>query len=189
MEAQPQVWPRPCDHSRTAQSIAPPPQPMGPDQGIHSAAPRCNHSLQMTSMGLRIMKGEWLTGRALRRIRWEITDASGEWRTVFQWRSPAGSVGNLFRSRSRASFKFQFAARSIASSFAGTCPRGTRGRKNVVTLGMCCRHLPWIGSFGEGRRARRNYSPRILCCCPVLRRQILCLRRRDVGEKPRRHRG
>src|SRR6266478_4873291 len=45
--------------------------------------------------------------------------------------------------------------------------------KNVVTLGMRCCCLPWVGFAGGSRRALRAGSPRILCRCPVLRRQIL----------------
>jgi hypothetical protein len=57
-------------------------------------------------------------------------------------------------------------------------------RKHAVTLGMCCCHLPWVGSARGSRRARRTHSPRLLFHCSILRRQILGFRRRDVGEKP-----
>src|SRR5258708_22883742 len=63
------------------------------------------------------------------------------------------------------------------------------GRKNVVTLGMRRCHKPWVGSIGGSRRTLRINSPRILFGCPVLRRQVLGVRRRDVGEKPRGHGG
>lgn len=61
-------------------------------------------------------------------------------------------------------------------------------RKHAVTLGMRCCHLPWPGSGRGSRRALRTASPRLLFRCPILRRQILGVCRRDVGEKPWGHR-
>ena len=54
---------------------------------------------------------------------------------------------------------------------------------------MRCCHLPWVGSARGSRRALRTHSPRFLFHCPILRRQILGFRRRDVGEKPWGNRG
>src|SRR5438105_8871709 len=60
--------------------------------------------------------------------------------------------------------------------------------KNVVTLGMRCCCLPWVGLAGGSRRTLRISSPRILCRCPVLRRQILGVCSRDLGADSRGHR-
>ena len=62
---------------------------------------------------------------------------------------------------------------------------GKGERKHAVTLGMCCCHMRRVGSGRGSRRTLRTDSPRLLLRCPILRRQILGLRRRDVGEKPR----
>jgi hypothetical protein len=62
------------------------------------------------------------------------------------------------------------------------------GAENVVTHGMRRRRVPWAGAIGGSRRALRTGSPRLLFGRAVLRRQILGIRRRDVGAKPRRHR-
>ena len=61
--------------------------------------------------------------------------------------------------------------------------------KNAVTLGLRCRCLPWVGFTGGSRGALRTGSPRILCRCPVLRRQVLGLCRRGMGAESRGHRG
>jgi hypothetical protein len=66
---------------------------------------------------------------------------------------------------------------------------GYGGSKNVVTLGMRCCDLLWVDSARGSRRALRTRSPRILCRCPVLRRQILSVFRRDMGAESRGHRG
>ena len=50
----------------------------------------------------------------------------------------------------------------------------------------CC--LSWVGLAGGSRRALRTRSPRILCRCPVLRRQILGVCRRGMGAESRGHR-
>ena len=66
---------------------------------------------------------------------------------------------------------------------------GYGGSKNVVTLGMRCCDLLWVDSARGSRRALRTRSPRILCRCPALRRQILGVCRRGMGAESRGHRG
>jgi hypothetical protein len=60
--------------------------------------------------------------------------------------------------------------------------------EDVVPLGLRRYHLP--AGFARGScGVIRTYSPRILFRGPVLCRQVFGVRRRDVGEKPRSHRG
>jgi hypothetical protein len=63
-----------------------------------------------------------------------------------------------------------------------------QGAEDVVTLGVRWCRLLWVGSAGGSRRALRTHSPRILFRCPVLRRQILGVCRRDMGAESRGHR-
>jgi len=113
-------------------------------------------------------------------------------RLNIRWRSPTSFICNLWVCRRVGLIQSEFTARSSACSFGGTCILEQldmgQGAENVVTLGMRCCHLLWVGSARGSRRALRTHSPRILCRCSVLRNQIFGLRRRDVGAKPRGHR-
>jgi hypothetical protein len=109
------------------------------------------------------------------------------------WRSPHSLIGNLVSIRESASPVLS-SRRALECVF----PRGTshdraalisdkRGiLKNVVTLRLRCCCLPWVGFAGGSRRALRTGSPRILCRCPLLRRQVLGLCRRVMGAQSRR---
>jgi len=89
------------------------------------------------------------------------------------WRNPTSFIGNLVSNRESAS--------SVLSSL--------RARSNACSLDGTCMVGLWVGSARGSRRALRTHSPRILCRCPVLRRQILSVCRRDMGAESRGHRG
>lgn len=107
------------------------------------------------------------------------------------WRSRTARIGNLCIAPRVGQVRFQL-ARARKSSSASE-PVGEhliwyhKGRQDVFTFGMRCRALPWFGAGRGGLRESR--SSRVLRDGPVLRRQILGLRRRDVGAKPWRQRG
>jgi hypothetical protein len=110
------------------------------------------------------------------------------------WRTPASLIGNLVSIRDSASpvlsslrpLKCMFPRRNMDGRAARS---GTKGiLENVVTLGVRCCCLPWAGFAGGSRRSLWAGSPRILCRCPVLRRQVLGLCRRGMGAQSRGHR-
>jgi hypothetical protein len=62
------------------------------------------------------------------------------------------------------------------------------GLRDVFTVGICCSYWRKRGFCGESNRASRYRSSRLLRCGSVLCRQILGVRRRDVGAQSRRQR-